>query len=162
MNFENRFYMTDKMLSEYVYKVLWKKYWILGSLLSAFSLIMLILTYHVRVYSSVAVYGTVLFISLFTTFLTPFLTKRQMKESGRRIHNGENVETVVEFGEDITMKEGAMSMTIKYSQIQRIIYLKSLYVLKFGKQNAIVLSPDGFTVGNAEEFKKFIESKVSL
>lgn len=161
MKFENRFYMTDKMLSEYVNKVLWKKYWILGTLLSAFSLAMLIFTCYAGMYSSATVYGTVLFISLGTTILTPLLTKRQIKESGRQIHNTEQVETVVEFGEDITMKEGTMSMSIEYSQIQKIIYLKSLYVLKFGKRNAIVLSPDGFTVGTAEEFRRFIEDKTS-
>ncbi len=82
------------------------------------------------------------------------------KREWEKLHNGKRYETVVRFGEAITMEEGACAITVEYGQIERIYYLEHACVLMFGRRNGILLDPKGFTEGSFTEFKEFIESRV--
>lgn len=162
MKFENRYYVTDEMLSEYVNKVLCKRLKRLGLIVTIAALLMLWLTWTNGDYILSAVFGSCLFISVFTILIAPPLTLRQLKESERRLHNNKKFETIVQFDKNITMTEGSFSLTVEYTQILKIYVLKYSYVLMLGRNNAIIIQPDHFTIGSFEEFKPYIESKCQL
>lgn len=159
MVFKNRYYKTDEMMKEYINKVLCRKIFIRGGVITATSFGMLVITLMKAEYVFSAIFGVCLFVAVFTMFLTPGLTFRQMKDSDKRLHGGREEETAVTFGDSIKMQEGTFSLEIKYSQIMKTIELKNSYVLMFGKVNAVLVDPKGFTKGSFEEFKAFIAEK---
>ncbi len=160
--FENRYYSTDEILSEYVHKVLCRKLKVMGAIIAAAALIMLFISFLDNNYILSAVFGVCLFISVCVTVLSPSLMLKQLKESDRRIHNDKKFETVVQFGDNISISEGAFSLAIEFAQILKVYSLKHSYVLMFGKNNAIIINPDTFTLGTFEEFKSFIQSRCHL
>lgn len=162
LKFENRYFASDEMLSEYVRKVLCKNVTSFGVIVFVWALIMLMITLYDRDYTYAAIFGTSLFILFPVILLTPFLTLRQLKESSRRIHNGKKYESIIQFGDKITLLEGTFSLTLEYAQILKIYALKHSYILMFGKSNAILLRRDGFTIGSFEEFVPFIQSTCRL
>lgn len=164
MKFENSYYMTDDMTKEYVNAILCRKIRILGSAVSAASILMCI---FVAVTSQnpigLGIYGTCFVVSFAAMFLSPPLMRRELKETERRLHNGKKCQTTVTFYDDsIQMSEGTVSMTFTYDQIQKVRRLKQSIVLMIGKNNAILLKPDGFKTGNEDEFLSFIERKVTV
>ena len=112
-------------------------------------------------YTATAIFGALCLFTFAYAFLAPIDCLKQMKESSNRVHNGKTFETVTKFGDNISISEGTFSLTVEYSQIQKIYSLKYSYILMFGKYNAIILSPDGFTTGTFEDFKRFIETKAN-
>jgi hypothetical protein len=162
LKFENRYIITDEMLSEYVRKVLCRKIRFWGLIISAAALIMLVITLSDHSYILAAVFGTCLIIAGAVTIATPSLTLKQLKETGRRVHNGQTFETVVKFGDQISISEGSFSFTVEYAQILKIYSLRYSYILMFGKSNAVMIRPDGFTTGTFAEFVPFIQSMCPL
>lgn len=158
LKFENRYFSTNEMLSEYVNKVLCKKIKLQGTILLVISFIMFILTWLQKDYPLSAVFGTCSFITLFVTVLSPFLLLKQLKQHNARIHNGKEPETIIQFGDHITITEGTFSLTLEYNQILKRYSLKHSYILMIGAKNAIILSPDHFTIGSFDAFIPFIES----
>lgn len=161
IQFENRYLGSDEMLAEYTRRVLCRKLTIMGAILCAVAALMLALTWRDHNIMLMTVFGVCLFLALFITPATPTLTFRQLKESGKRIHNGKQMETVVQFGDNIAMSEGTFALTVEYEQICRIYALRHSYVLMFGKTNAILLNPEQFTIGSFETFQPFIQAKCS-
>lgn len=157
MIFENRFTSTDEMMREYINKVICKKITLHAMLLSALSLLVIIIVYILGEYELMAISSVVLFSSICIFIFVPTLTFRQFKKSAESLHGGTNPETVVRFEDKISMSEGTINMTFNYSQIKRAIRLKHSYVLMIGKYNAIIVSPDHFTIGTFNSFVKFIE-----
>lgn len=160
--YENRYLATDKMLSEYVYKVLYKNLRTTAFIFSALAGIMLLFTLHRNSDVQSAIFGMSLLIMLSVAILSPILAIRHIKESAKRTSNGQTYETVVKFGDNISIMEGTFSLTIEYSQVLKIHNLQYSYVLMFGKHNAIMICPKHFTIGTFEDFKIFIEQKVRL
>jgi hypothetical protein len=157
--FENRYQTDDKMLSEYVHKVLCKKIYAMGAVFAPIAFAMTVITMVKQEYILAAVFGVCLFINIITILFTPPLTIRQLQESSKRLHNGENHEAVIQFGDDIKISQGTFSLSIEYNQILKIYELKHSYVLMFAKSNGIILDPAGFTIGDFNTFKEFIGTK---
>jgi len=162
LKFENRYFLTDEILAEYVHKVLCRRMRFWGLIIVAAALIMLIVTLSDGEFTLAAVFGTCLFIAGSVVIFAPSLTLKQLKETGRRIHNNEKFETVVQFGDHIAMSEGTFSLTVEYAQIVKIYSLQHSYILMLGKSNAVMIRPDGFTTGSFEEFVPFIQSVCRL
>lgn len=162
IQFENKYFATDKMLSEYVLKVLLKKQRTTAIVFSVIAGITLLFTLYRSSYVLSAMLGVCLLLMLSVAIFSPILAIRQIKESTKRINNGQKYETVVKFGDNISISEGTFSLTVEYSQILKIHHLQHSYVLMFGKHNGIILSPNHFTLGTFEDFKVFIEQKVNL
>ena len=59
----------------------------------------------------------------------------------------------------IHMAEGKQSLTLEYGQIKEVFHLKHSTALMFSRQNGILYSEEGFTVGNKETFDQFIRNK---
>lgn len=162
IKFENRYYATKEMLSEYVHKVLYKKIKIKGSIFAVISFIMFWVTLLDDQYILSALFGFCSFMILAVIVISPKQSVKQAEESNTRLHNGKNVETVILFGDNISFTEGPLSLVIEYSQIQKIYSLKHSYVLMLGKNNAIMVKPSNFTIGTFEEFRKYIELKTGV
>jgi hypothetical protein len=160
--FEKKYRQTDQMLSEYVHKVICRKLKWSGTILTLVSLVFLLFTLYRGDNAMSMLFGICGAIMLFVVLFAPPLTIRQIQESSRRIHNGNHYETVVSFGDNISIEEGTFSLTVEYSQIQSIHSLKYSYVLMFGKNNGIMVSPEAFTKGSFDDFVRYIHSKVSI
>ena len=160
--FENRYLTTDNMLSEYIRRVLLVEQL---SITTATSILLggfLFLALYCGMYVLSVMSGCIMLTQLSVVIFSPRRVLRQMKERTSSINNGQKCESVVKFGDNISISEGTFSMTVEYSQILKIHHLKYLYVLMFGKHNAIILDLTGFTIGSFEDFQTFIKQKMSL
>ncbi|PWL90767.1 MAG: hypothetical protein DBY10_04770 [Clostridiales bacterium] len=158
-HFENRYYSTDQMLSEYVHRVLCRKIVLFGAPIALVALIFAMLSWLDRDTVFFTLFGVCFLIVLLTALLSPTLMLRQMKEDDRRLHNGQKFETIVQFGDRILIREGTFSLACTYDQIIKIRPLKHSYVLMFGPRNSIMVSPEHFTVGTFDEFQTFIKER---
>ncbi|MHA1559871.1 MAG: YcxB family protein [Alphaproteobacteria bacterium] len=75
------------------------------------------------------------------------------------MHNWRQPESVLRFGDDISIEEGKTSMKFEFSQITKTRNLKRSFVLMIGSKMGLILSKDGFTIGNLGQFKTFIHEK---
>jgi hypothetical protein len=157
--FENKYYSNDKMLSEYINKVILKglKFW--GRIVAAGALLLLIYGIVQKNQVYIAIYAVVLFIVVAVIVFTPSMTLKELKESDKKIHRRKKRQTKVQFGDKIYLSEGTFSLTIEYDQIIKQYDLEHSYVLMFGKKNGILVEPNSFTRGNFEDFKEFINTK---
>lgn len=162
--YENRYFVTDKMLFEYICKVLYKGLRTSAFIFSVIAGILLLFTLYQSpfVLSNIVKVFLLLILMLSIVIFAPIYALWQMKENSKRINNGQKHESVVKFGDNISISEGTFSLTLEYSQILKIYHLQYSYLLMFGKHNAIMLCPKHFTVGTFEDFETFIEQKVSL
>lgn len=159
IEFENKYYSNDKMLSEYINKIILKEFKIKGFLVGAGAVLLLVISLmqNDKVWAGVS--GTTLFIVIMVLVLTPSMTLKQLKESDKKIHRSKKPQTKVQFGDKIYLSEGTFSLTIEYDQIINKYDLEHSYALMFGKKNGILLEPNSFVRGNFEEFKDFIKEK---
>ncbi|MCB6416391.1 hypothetical protein LI221_15235 [Faecalimonas umbilicata] len=155
MIFENRFKTTEEMYKEYVYKVLCRGILVQGVI---FSVIAGLTIPMVMGQSGIlaAVEGVCLLILICVMVFVPRQTLKQLLKQQKRLHGGEFPESVISFGEDIQIVEGRQQMHFEYSLVERFYHLKTCNVLMIGKENGILYVPGAFTVGNPEEFEKFI------
>lgn len=160
--FENRYKTDDRMLSEYVHKILCRKIYFMGAIFAPISFIMAGITLAKQDYILAAVLGVCLFITIVTMLITPPLTIRQLKEYDKRLNNGKNHEAIIQFGENISIAQGTFSLTIEYGQVLKIYELKHSFVLMFARSSGIILDPSGFTIGDFNTFKEFIRTKCQL
>lgn len=159
VRFENRYTMNELMLREYVHKAACRNIELMSLgvfLLGAFALVVAVANQDKLL---MGVVGACLFIDVFAGMMTPQMMLREIRATSDRLNNGKKCETVVRFGDSITMEEGTTSMRFEYSQITKIFNLKHSYVLMLGKQNGIMLSKTGFMDNNFEEFRRFIRQK---
>ncbi len=160
MKFENRYRISDCMLSEYIKKVQCKKLRIWGFVLGIIAAIMCLLTIIEEDYIITGIMGACFFIFIVVSILTPYFAIKQIKEAGLRLHNGKLCETIIQFGDKIIMEEGTVHIAIEYSQIINAVSLPNVYVLVIGPNNAVLVDPNGFTVGNFLDFQNFMEEKI--
>ncbi len=151
--FENRYTISKSLLREYVCFAMQRN-------LLLFGLCVSILGFVSSLYDYEAVIAVVTLICLISTLLTPVLCVRQLMDMSKRLNGGNIVPTVVRFGDNIVMDEGKIHLEFDYSQITKIRETKHLYALMLGKNNAILVIKNGFTIGTAEEFQTFIRTKL--
>ncbi|MCC8076605.1 MAG: YcxB family protein [Clostridiales bacterium] len=157
IRFENRYTANDAMLREYVNKVASRNISIMCVVVFLLGVLLLALARANGDGGEIA--AVCMVIAVVVGLLTPRLLLREIRATSDRLNNGKTCETVVRFGKNITMDEGTTSMQFEYSQITKIHDLKHSYVLMLGKQNGILLSKTGFTVGSFEDFQPFIREK---
>ncbi|MCD8353896.1 MAG: YcxB family protein [Clostridiales bacterium] len=159
VTFENRYTASDAMLREYVNKVASRRISIMCVVVFLLGIVLLALSRSNGDNFMTGIAVVCMAVAAVVGILTPRLLLREIRATSDRLHNGKTCETVVRFGEHITMDEGTTSMQFEYSQITKIHDLKHSYVLMLGRQNGILLSKTGFTVGSFEDFQPFIREK---
>ena len=157
IQFENKFYTNDKILKEYVNKVLSR------NVRRIFLLYILVYVFMTRNSilrgNSSAILGLIVctIFLFFLNFLNQKYLFRLLKKLAKSIHNDQSYPTLVQFGNSLSIQEGKFSMELDYSKIVKIYYLKYSYVLMFTNSNGIMVKYDRFTKGNFEDFKEFIK-----
>ncbi len=93
-------------------------------------------------------------------FFLPNLVAWSSLRGARKKNGGQIPVTRVSLGEDdVQLFEGMTHITVPYGEICRVVKLKHSYVLMLGKRNGLLLDPHGFTKGNLEECKIFLQTK---
>lgn len=158
--FENRYYVTKNIFSEFLKSIVLKRLRICGVILAVVCLYIAYLNImRERNTFEILVFIVMFFFSIAIYFLH-FKVSKDMMKNTLAVHNGIIPESIFRFGEDtITLEEGKVFMEFNYNQIRRIYELKKLYVMMIGKQNGIIIRKDSFSVGTFHKFKEFIERK---
>lgn len=160
--FENKYYFNKKNLIEYAKDIPCKYIRILGYFFLIISLLYFHLSFKSKnlIITGVAVLLCIISLRLIFYHLVYINT---MEKTSLTLHNGVVAESIFQFTEnDITLKEGKILMEFEYNQIKKIKEYKSTYVLMIGKNNGILLEKNNFTIGNFEDFKKFIAEKSNI
>ena len=160
--FENKYMSDDKMLKEYILKVICKKMLIICSIFIAIFIILLFLAYRESDAFGMGWYSSGVLVLLLTALVSPYFIYQSMKKVGKALNNNQTFETVVIFDDRIHMTEGSFSISIDYCQIKNIHILKYSCVLMFGENQAIMIKPNSFVNRSFDEFLVFINKKTGL
>ena len=88
--------------------------------------------------------------------MTTWIALRQ----DRRAMGGEIPETVIQFTDnEVIISELGKIKTFHYRELGEVIETKNLFVLPISRYAAVVAAKTGFTYGNSDDFRKFIEAK---
>lgn len=159
MFFENKYFVNEKMLKEYVNKVLCRNVFVFGIIVIFFAIFESIFYYKSENFQMLTINIITIFICLFAILYIPKLTFSNLIELDKKLHSGERPEAIVTFEDKIKLVEGNQVLKIDYSQINSYIRMKNSSVLMFSKQNGILFVEDNFTVGTKENFESFILEK---
>ena len=98
---QNKFTTTDTMLKEYVIKIICKNLLVKGFIISTLGII--ITFYHLLKYQyiQVGIFGSVTFICILVTIISPYVTYKQLKTSNLNLHNGNTPETNIIFDDKV-------------------------------------------------------------
>lgn len=157
--FENTYFASQELLKIYSKQILANRFQKQFYILSAIFLLLLIVSLVTKDQIAAGLTGGLLLISLIATFAVPYLMFKQILNMQKKLHNGKTPETLVQIGEQVRLKEGKCDITFDYQQITEIYFLPKIYVLMFGKSNGVMMKSDGFTLGNSEDFRKFITER---
>ena len=120
---------------------------------------------------------TIFFLLFLRISTTPRRTARRVLKDFKRIYKVESVECTTQFGDKIHYAiQGAEDSEYDYDCITKVASCKHSYILCFkkkiqaeidpkgnpryiNKKGTILLTRDGFTVGNFESFKQFLREK---
>lgn len=88
------------------------------------------------------------------------MTTRIALRQDRKAMGGEIPETVIQFTDrDVIISELGKIKTFHYRELGEVIETKNLFVLPISRYAAVVAAKTGFTYGNPDDFRKFIEAK---
>ena len=158
VRFENRLTGNKEMALEFYGKLLYRNRRLYYAILSIANLYLL--WSFLRAGNTFWTVSTVVFALylLFMAMAIPRMAFRRSKKNSLSMNRGKEIEQVVRFGDNIAISADTSSVTLEYSQISRMIRLKHSLILQFGKNQYILLSPDGFTLGNPDDFEAFLRT----
>jgi hypothetical protein len=88
------------------------------------------------------------------------MTTRIALRQDRKAMGGEIPETVIQFTDrDVIISELGKIKTFHYRELGEVIETKNLFVLPISRYAAVVAAKAGFTYGNTDDFREFIEAK---
>lgn len=156
--FENRYVGDRKMLVEFARKHAtgprpWT--WIIFAPFSVFLLLALLSELDGETKQMVAYFFAVLILVQLLPYYYAWSVIRQDKKK----NNGKICESVIRFGEKITVNEPKMELTLDYETIVRVVHLKHSYVLMNSRRTGIMLDINSFTKGSFAGFKQFLREK---
>lgn len=160
--FENKYYLDNESLSEYVKDIFCKYIRIMGVITLAISIFYTYLSITSMSTNFIFIAITILLYIISVRLIFYHLVYiKNMKKTSLALHNGIIPESVFQFTADmIILKEGKILMEFEYNQIKAIKEYRNTYALMIGKKNGLLLKKDGFSIGTFEEFKKFINSSI--
>lgn len=158
---ENRFFMSNDILKEFVYKVLCKKTIIHGSIISSISFVLFIYSIYEQNSFLSGVFLVNTFMCASAVLLTPILALKSLnKENAVK---GFQEEIVITFtNEKITLKEGSFLVDIGYDNILEIFTLEKSTVFMMSKTRGLIISNYGFTQGTLEDCISLVNSKIEI
>ncbi len=158
---ENRFFMTDDILKEFIYKVLCKKTITSGAIVSTLSFLLFIYSIYQKNSFMAGVCIVNSFICTSTIIFTPILALNSLKHNNK--NKGFQEEIIITFtDEKITLKEGSIIIDIGYDNILEIHKLDKATIFMTSRTNGLIISNDGFTKGSLENCINLAHSKIKL
>lgn len=157
-SYKNQYFVSRKMVQDYVYKVLFRDKFRLGICIAILSGVLIYISDQKQDSFSMGMYGTCMFIVLFVLLVGPVMMVRRYLAYHYRMHNGESVQTIITFLDKIQIDEGTTHMEIAYSQIKKCYFTKDLWVLMIQKNSGIMIDPKDFDQVSKEEFLQFIKA----
>lgn len=154
--YKNQYFVSKKMVHDYVYKILFRDKFRLGICVAILSALLIYISFQKKDTFSIGMYGTCMFIVLFVLLVGPAMMVKRYFAYHHQIHNGENVQTIITFQDNILIDEGTTHMEISYSQIKKCYFMQDLWVLMIQKNSGIMIDPKGFDQVSKEEFRQFI------
>ena len=160
VKFEVRCKSSDRMFYDYVRKITYRKTTFVRLGIYLFFLLCMALNLSRSSKAIAVVTGTWAVLGIVIIFTEPKRMVRRLKESELRFHKGENLEGVVRFDDDdISFEKGTHSFRLEYPQIGKIYFMKRTCVLIVDRSVGILMSTDGFTIGDYERFQSYIQIK---
>jgi hypothetical protein len=101
----------------------------------------------------------VIFILFYENILFKFYANKRLKQK-TLLNNGDLMQETIGFSERIQVTSSNKSESFfNYAQITRIYETKHLLILRISRTLNVNLDKNNFTIGNIEEFEKFISFK---
>lgn len=158
---ENRFFMSDDILKEFIYKVLCKKTITYGAIISSLSFLLLVYSAINNDLYMAGVFFVNTFICTSAIVLTPKLALNSFKKTNKE--KGFKDEIISTFSnEKISLKEGSYSADVGYDNILSIHKLDLSTVFMLSKTNGLIVSNDGFTIGSLDACINLVSNKINL
>lgn len=158
---ENRFFMSNDILKEFIYKVLCKKTITQASTISSLSFVLFIYS----IYEQNSFLSGIFFINAFicasAVIFTPILALKSLNKANKVKGFQEEI-TITFTNEKITLKEGSFLVDIGYNNILKIFTLEKSTVFMMSKTNGLIISNDGFTQGSLEDCINLANSKIEI
>ncbi len=158
-HFENNYIYSRDIVLEYQYKIGARRMLIWCAVCIAFAIAYGIIG---AVTNRVTWYVVVAFLALAVYYAVyPSLVVKKSEKMLRERNGGEIPVTQIRFGdEEIDVTEGdTVDFTVEYRDLSKITLLKRGIFLVTKGRRGIMLDPEAFTGGTAEEFIAFIKEK---
>lgn len=154
--FENRYIMTEDMIREYLCQIVCKR--LINVCIALFAIFALACgaTWYLGIYYAAAAFGVFAITSIGAGLSAPMFAARQMRIP---VTPDIQSETVVQFGDRILVRDCGVDMWFDYNEITGVTILNHFSVLQVGRQEAIILTPTGFSRGDRFTFWRFFRSK---
>ena len=155
---ENVYVVTEKMLQQTYQKFYGRISVIRFTLMSIFGLTFVVLGIFLEksfyywmspIYNAVAVWYLI---------LPCRLAKKEYKKT-LKYHDGNIPETVVRFGDAITLTQGDCVHTLPYNKLKKVCVLKDCLLLYNEMGGAHLIARDGFTKGSMQEMFTLLRAK---
>lgn len=160
LHFENKYIADEQMISEYVRRVLCRNTVIVSFLMVCVAGVLSWFTFSRSYYVYGALFAVLAVAMLvFGLRLVPSTIKKYMQSD--KLNEAQKYSVVRFYDYTFSMEEGTFSMDFDYRRVYRVYDLKYSYVLMFTKGNGVMLKKDGFTIGNFDSFKPFIQQHCS-
>lgn len=95
----------------------------------------------------------------YRAFVSPSLMAKADVKRDKKLYNGNEMQTIINFYEDHLLAVNALSGSktkIDYNEIYYIKNSKSIFIIGMDQNLVLLVDKKGFEKGNAEEFVKFI------
>lgn len=155
--YENRYFGTKRMAKEYVSKVICRRLLRACAVIMFFSIVLMSFAKLSNAFGIVGILAGCLITTLTVAFIAPIYTTRKLIKYHMQLNNGEKEECLVQFGDEIYMKDIDGERIIYYSQIVSIYDLRNSYILMLNNKKGIMISKESFTAGDLNTFKGFIK-----
>ena len=160
IQFENTYQFNRRSVVEYQYKIGGKRMLIYSAVCLLLALaygIIGAVTERTTWYVVVAALGAAVYYAVYPYTFTKKTEKERIRRSG-----GVIPVTRVFFRDSIECTEGdTIDFEVEYTDINKVFVLKyGIFMTTYGKRG-IMLDPDGFTVGEKEDFLPFLKEKCS-
>lgn len=158
---EIRFFMSNEILKEFIYKVLCKKTIMYGSIISSVSVVLFIYSIYEQnsFLSGVFLVNTLMCTS--AVIFTPILALKSLNKENK--DKGFKEEIIIIFDEDkISIKEGTFVIDVGYDKIIDYHILDKASVIMLSRTNGIIFSNDGFVRGTLDGCTELINKNYNL
>ena len=156
--FENIYVDTEKLLRQTYQEILKKKVLIR----TAIAVVMGLLFLFAGVVLDRPVYrwGSLIYVVLAMQYLLwPYRVARKAYKDMLKLHDGTIPSTIVRFGDKITLSQGDTFLTMPYSKLKTVSFLKDCILLHNEVGGCYIVANDGFTKGSKQELAAFLREK---